>query len=112
MFPYSYSCDSVTPDDENLFEGSIGAAKALRAVHGRAFEVGSVCQVSLTSPGESLDWTYAQAKIRWSFAAELRDTGVFGFLLPPGAIKPAGEEMVAAVESLAGFVLHKEAGGR
>lgn len=57
MFPFSYSCSDVSPDEENHFEGVVGAAKALRAVHGRSFEVGSVCDVSLTAPGESIDWT-------------------------------------------------------
>ncbi|GAA5910682.1 hypothetical protein JCM5296_001691 [Sporobolomyces johnsonii] len=112
LFPYSYSCDAVTRDEENLYEAVLSAAKALRSVHGRQFETGSVCQVSLTSPGESLDWTYAVAKIRWSFAAELRDNGVFGFLLPPSQIRPSGEEFAAALDALTQFVLDKEAGKR
>ncbi|BGP08896.1 hypothetical protein JCM10049v2_004747 [Rhodotorula toruloides] len=105
LFPYSYSCDAQTPDQENHYEAVLQAAKALRDVHGRQFETGSVCEVSLTSPGESLDWTYAVAKIRWSFATELRDIGVFGFLLPPSQIRPSGEEMSAALRSLTQFIL-------
>ncbi|BGP25403.1 extracellular matrix protein 14 [Rhodotorula toruloides] len=112
LFPYSYSCDAQTPDQENHYEAVLQAAKALRDVHGRQFETGSVCEVSLTSPGESLDWTYAVAKIRWSFATELRDIGVFGFLLPPSQIRPSGEEMSAALRSLTQFILDKEAGKR
>ncbi|KAM0748716.1 hypothetical protein T439DRAFT_382494 [Meredithblackwellia eburnea MCA 4105] len=109
MFPWSYSCKQTTSDDEDLFEAAVGAAKALRSVHGRSFEVGSVCQVSLTSPGESLDWTYGVAKITWSFAFELRG-GVYGFLLPPSQILPSGEETLEALYSLADFVGKKEIG--
>lgn len=47
----------------------------------------------------------AVAKIRWSFATELRDIGVFGFLLPPSQIRPSGEEMSAALRSLTQFIL-------
>ncbi|KAL8292118.1 hypothetical protein RQP46_001584 [Phenoliferia psychrophenolica] len=108
MFPWSYSCKKRTADDEDLFEAAIGASKAIRSVHGRSFEVGSVCQVSLSSPGESVDWTYADAKIRWSFAVELRG-GVYGFLLPPSQILPSGEETLAGLVSLAEFVAKKEA---
>lgn len=57
MFPFSYSCSRSSPDEENHFEGVVWAAKALRAVHGKNFEVGSVCEVSLTAPGDSIDWT-------------------------------------------------------
>lgn len=129
MFPWSYSCKKPTSDDEDLFEAAIGAAQAVRGVHGRSFEVGSVCQVSLTSPGESVDWTCAcsfftrsltlvqrrpadahstpsadaDAKVRWSFAIELRG-GVYGFLLPPAQILPSGEETHAGLVSLAEFV--------
>ncbi|SCV69793.1 BQ2448_1187 [Microbotryum intermedium] len=112
LFPYSYSCDHVSPDQENHFEAVVGAQKALRAVHGRSFEVGSVCQVSLTAPGGSLDWTYQTAGIRWSFAIELRDQGVFGFLLPPSQIRASGEETAEAFKELAAYIVRKEAGGR
>ncbi|BGP49038.1 hypothetical protein JCM10450v2_004917 [Rhodotorula kratochvilovae] len=112
LFPYSYSCKVKTADEENHYEAVLQAAKALKDVHGRQFETGSVCEISLTSPGMSLDWSYASAKIRWSFGAELRDGGVFGFLLPPSQIRPSGEETSAALRSLAQFILDKEAGKR
>ncbi|BGP16996.1 hypothetical protein JCM10213_007442 [Rhodosporidiobolus nylandii] len=112
LYPYSYSCDARTPDEENQSEALLTMSKALKGVHGRSFETGSVCEVSLTSPGESLDWSYATAKIRWSFATELRDGGVFGFLLPPSQIRPSGEEMSAALRALTQFILDKEAGKR
>ncbi|GAA6005578.1 putative metallocarboxypeptidase [Rhodotorula paludigena] len=105
LFPYSYSCDVRTPDEENHYEAVLQAARAVKDVHGKAFETGSVCEVSLTSPGMSLDWTYASAKIRWSFATELRDEGIFGFLLPPRQIRPSGEETSAALRSLTQFIL-------
>ncbi|SGY13991.1 BQ5605_C010g06019 [Microbotryum silenes-dioicae] len=112
LFPYSYSCDHASPDQENHFEAVVGAQKALRAVHGRSFDVGSVCEVSLTAPGGSLDWSYQTAGIRWSFSIELRDQGVFGFLLPPSQIRASGEETAEAFKDLAAYVIRKEAGGR
>lgn len=63
LFPYSYSCDVVTRDQENHYEAVLQAAKALRDVHGRVFETGSVCEVSLTSPGESLDWACESCRV-------------------------------------------------
>ena len=35
---------------------------------------------------------------------ELRDTGRYGFLLPPEEIIPSGEEMFAGVVALANYI--------
>jgi len=40
------------------------------------------------------------SKIKYSFAAELRDTGDNGFILPPDQIRPSGEEIWAGVKYL------------
>lgn len=111
MYPFSYTCERSSPDEENHFEAVIGAAKAVRAVHGKQFETGPMCQVTLTAPGDSIDWTYAVAKIRWSFAIELRGS-VWGFLLPANQIRPSGEEMSVALHSLATFVVEVSSGGK
>ncbi|KAI5480217.1 extracellular matrix protein 14 [Pseudohyphozyma bogoriensis] len=110
MFPYSYSCKKSSPDAEDQFEAVVGASKALRAVHGRSFETGSVCEISLSGPGDVIDWAYSTAKITWSFTIELRDLGVYGFLLPPSQIQPSGEEASAALLSLANFVVNRKKG--
>jgi hypothetical protein len=66
---------------------------------------------------------YARARIRYSYAAHLRDTGTvrdsialsnipliedneqYGFALPPGLIRPVGEETGKMVEYLTQFIL-------
>ena len=42
--------------------------------------------------GGSIDWTYGQLGVKYSYAVELRDRGYYGFLLPTSQIKPTGEE--------------------
>jgi extracellular matrix protein 14 len=108
MFPYSFSCSEIPPTEENLFEAAIGAARALYFAHARSFEVGSVCDIGLATPGAAVDWTYAVGGVSWSWTIELRDRGVYGFLLPPDQIRGSGEEVSRALESLAEFVLTKE----
>lgn len=103
MFPFSYSCTVIAPHEENLFEASIGAARSLYLIHAKLFESGSVCDVGLASPGSSIDWSYSKGII-WSWSIELRDLGVFGFLLPSSQIRASGEEMTEALRSLAEFV--------
>jgi hypothetical protein len=59
-----------------------------------------------------LDWTYAVANVKYSFAAELRDVGQYGFLLPDNQIVPSGEETLAAVLFAAQFINERENGNK
>ena len=42
--------------------------------------------------GGSIDWTYGELGVKYSYAVELRDRWYYGFLLPTSQIKPTGEE--------------------
>jgi len=46
MYPFSFSCDQMVPDEEDLAEVSLGASRALRDVHGRVYQTGKACDVS------------------------------------------------------------------
>jgi hypothetical protein len=47
-----------------------------------------------------VDWVSAVAGAETAFAAELRDTGTFGFVLPPNQIIPSGNETWAGFKAL------------
>ncbi|CAG0886880.1 unnamed protein product [Darwinula stevensoni] len=55
------------------------------------------------APGPSDDWAKGAAGIKYAYTIELRDTGTFGFLLPPEQIIPTGEETWAAIMAVARF---------
>jgi len=61
--------------------------------------------ICCSAPGNVLDWAYAVARIKYSYAAHLRDTGTYGFLLPEEWIRPTGEETTALINYLATFIL-------
>ena len=44
------------------------------------------------SSGTSRDWAYGVPKIEYVYTVELRDEGMYGFILPPEQIIPSGEE--------------------
>jgi carboxypeptidase A2 len=44
-----------------------------------------------------VDWAKAVAGIKYAYTIELRDRGLFGFLLPAGQIVPTGEETTAGI---------------
>lgn len=74
-----------------------GAAAAIKAVYGTAFKAGPMCNTIYQVSGGSTDYSYDVTGAKYSFAIELRDTGNYGFVLPPSQIRPSGAEMWAAM---------------
>jgi len=102
--PFSYSCDELPPDAEDQIEAGLGAAQAIKAVHGTQFTTGRLCSMLYRAPGNILDWMYKRGGIKYSYAVHLRDTGTYGFSLPSRWIRPIGEETTQLVEYLARFI--------
>ncbi|TFK67830.1 hypothetical protein BDN72DRAFT_770233 [Pluteus cervinus] len=105
--PYSYSCKRIAKDAEDQIEAAMGAIQALKQTHGTPFMLGSLCSMLYRAPGNILDWMYARAGIKYSYAVHLRDTGTYGFSLPAEMIRPVGEETGEMVKYLAKFVAKK-----
>ena len=58
----------------------------------------SIIRFNFTDPaaGASDDWYKGVVDARFVYTSELRDTGRYGFRLPPRQIIPSGEELWAA----------------
>jgi len=84
------------PVNENQLS-TLGAKMrdAIRAVHAKIYTNQASWQLYFTT-GTASDWFYDKANITISYTIELRDTGRFGFVLPPAEIKPTGQESWAA----------------
>ena len=74
---------------------SIAGAQALFDANGQTYEVGCIPCMLYVASGSSLDWTKGVNDIKFSIGMELRDTGRYGFILPPEQIVPTGEEVWA-----------------
>lgn len=106
--PYSYSCKRQPKDIEDLTEAAYGAAQAIKAAHGVHFDAGRVCDNLYEAPGNILDWMYSRAGVKYSYAVHLRDTGTYGFSLPPKYIRPVGEETAGMLHYLGKFIAAKK----
>lgn len=103
MYPFSYACIPAR-DEEDLLEAAMGATQAILHTHGAKYSVGSICDLLFENSGESIDWTYAERGVKYSYTIELRDTGMYGFLLPERFIRPTAEEISSAVLYIAEFI--------
>ncbi|OXA64033.1 carboxypeptidase B [Folsomia candida] len=104
FYPWAY--DDVPADDKDDLEkvANLGA-EALEAVYGTKYRVGTPPQILYAAAGGSYDWAKGVANIKFSFTFELRDTGDYGFLLPPKQIIPSGKETLAGVTAMVQSVM-------
>ncbi|KAI0682248.1 hypothetical protein C8Q76DRAFT_763657 [Earliella scabrosa] len=82
--PFSWSCKKTPKDAEDQLEAALGAAHAIKEVHGTVFTAGSLCEQLYKASGNVVDYMYAKAGIKFSYSVHLRDTGtVSGHLIGP-----------------------------
>lgn len=91
LFPWGYTTEQAPGYDAMLDLANRGN-DALKAVHGKTYEAGCIPCVLYTASGTSLDWALGVAGVPYVYSIELRDTGMYGFLLPPSQIIPTAEE--------------------
>lgn len=113
LYPYSYSCERVPRDFENLVELAYGLAKAIRITSGKRYTVMPACEDrdlvgdTENGGGSMLDFLYSN-HCAWAFQVKLRDTGNYGFLLPKKQILPTGQEMFNSLRYFCDFILNPE----
>lgn len=110
LFPYAYSCDIEPPNLEKMEELALGLAKSIRLFSGETYSVKPACQGAggqsvEPSGGSAIDWFYHELSAHYSYQIKLRDTGSYGFLLPPEEIIPTGDEILQAMKYLGDFLL-------
>ena len=65
------------------------------ADHGKSYDVGCIPCILYVASGNAVDFAKGTLEIPYVYTIELRDTGMYGFLLPPEQIVPTGEEIMA-----------------
>jgi len=106
LMPWGYTT-STAPGYYAMLDLANRGYEALNAVHGQEFEVGCIPCVLYTASGTSLDWALGVTGIPYVYTIELRDTGLYGFLLPPEQIIPSAEETWAFHEVAARQIIEE-----
>jgi len=101
--PYGWS-RSLPPNDAQAKLVGDTIRQTILNVHRQAYTSQPSWALYPTT-GSAQDWYYGQAKIPLSYTIELRDTGRYGFVLPPAQIIPCAEENWAAVKYFANYII-------
>jgi murein tripeptide amidase MpaA len=102
LSPWAFTPDP-TPDAPLYNQLGAAMAAAIQAVHGKVYTPGPWYSALYPSSGVMIDWMYFR-RDAMSWTMELRDTGLFGFILPPEQIVPTGEENLWAMRALLEWV--------
>jgi len=107
--PYGYTY-KIAPDEAQLKILGDAMRDAIFSVHGIRYSSIMGSELYLAA-GAADDWGYMKGEDPpskdgyFSYTIELRDTGRYGFILPPAQIIPTGEENFEAVKALAEYVI-------
>ncbi|CAK1555697.1 unnamed protein product [Leptosia nina] len=102
IFPWGYKCEPC-PDYLHLLEAGTVMARAIYETTGMIYKVGSTKDLTYFACGTSTDWSYAIAKIPYSFMIELRSKK-HRFRLPKDQINETCVEIWNAVMGLMDFI--------
>jgi hypothetical protein len=104
LSPYGYSCEVVPETNAEHVELMAATADAIEGVYGTKYTTGPTCQTIYATNGGSSDYVYDVSGAEWSLAFELRDTGTYGFILPPEQILPNCEEVWAGMQVMLSLI--------
>ncbi len=98
LWPWGYT-DALPPHNQVFQRVGLAMQARIQSVHGQFYVAGPIYTTIYPASGNMVDWVFG-ARGALSFAYELRDTGRYGFLLPPDQIIPNSEEVFPAILEL------------
>lgn len=115
LWPFGYQASEPEGEFGEIFRNlGFGLRDAIASVNGAQFAPQPAYDLYIAS-GTSQDWAWDDTGA-FAFTYELRDTGTFGFILPPEQILPSGTEILESLlylgEQVVGSVSVAFPGGR
>ncbi|XP_015606541.1 zinc carboxypeptidase [Cephus cinctus] len=101
LLPYGYTYEHLDNYKESMIIGT-KAAEALAKRYGTNYTVGATAETIYVASGSSTDYVKGIYKTAIVYCYELRDTGAYGFLLPPEQIVPNSLEFLDSLVALFG----------
>jgi len=104
MTPWGWTT-SLPSDYSKQNALSAAVVAAIRQPYGTSYRHGSIANTIYVASGNSVDTAYSVCGIVYACTPELRDTGSYGFILPPSQIIPSGRETFEGFKVYADQVL-------
>ncbi|MDX2115912.1 MAG: M14 family zinc carboxypeptidase [Planctomycetota bacterium] len=105
LSPYGYTSELPARQAE-IGPVTDAQLQAMAAVFGGTWIGGPANETLYAASGTAPDWTFT-ATGALAFTYELRDTGFYGFVLPPEQIVPAAREAYAGILALADHIVRR-----
>ncbi|XP_067626115.1 zinc carboxypeptidase [Eurosta solidaginis] len=100
LAPYGHTSEHTNNHDE-LMAVAKAYSDAVKALpYGTEYTYGTSATDMYTTSGSTRDWVYNEQGIRISYTIEFRDTGRFGFILPPVQILPHCQDTLTGILAL------------
>jgi murein tripeptide amidase MpaA len=99
LLPYGHNNNRIPQYNEWMRIGNLAAA-AFRQRFGTNFRVGNIVDLLYVASGGSMDHVLGTHGTALTYTFEMRDTGSYGFLLPPAQIVPSCLEFMDALHAI------------
>ncbi|XP_034099839.1 zinc carboxypeptidase-like [Drosophila albomicans] len=101
LSPYGHSAEELPENYDDLQEIGTAFVDAIQnMVYGTTYVRGSTATTLYVASGSSVDWVFNELDKKVAYTIEYRDTGRYGFVLPPAQIKPNCEELMTGMIAL------------
>lgn len=106
LYPWGYTSE-LPPNVDELHSLAVESEKAISAVNGTRYKIGSSFNILSPASGSSRDWVYGAAGINLAYTMELPPGGENRFDLPPEEILGVVTEMFEGVKVFHEYVEEK-----
>ncbi|XP_036328133.1 zinc carboxypeptidase-like [Rhagoletis pomonella] len=100
LSPYGHTSEPADNHDDLMAVAKAYSDAVKQLPYGTVYTYGTSATAMYATSGSTRDYVYNELGIRISYTIEMRDTGRFGFILPPVQILPHCEDTLAGILAL------------
>ncbi|XP_004521927.1 zinc carboxypeptidase [Ceratitis capitata] len=102
LTPYGWTKDPPENNDDLIAVAKAYSDAVFELPYQTKYTYGATADVMYFASGACNDWAYSEQNISLSYTIEFRDTGRYGFILPPIQILPHCEDTLTGLLALVG----------
>ncbi|XP_017115478.1 zinc carboxypeptidase [Drosophila elegans] len=101
LSPYGHTNEEFPPNYDDLMAVAKAYSAAVESLpYGTVYRYGTSADILYPASGATIEWAYNEQEVEITYTIEFRDTGRYGFILPPVHIIPNAEEALIGIVAL------------